>query len=196
MIQFMKEPISGDSDMCECMACELGLFKPLRMPIEAYTKLRAHLFPLPIPKVTPDTPGGDLRYMSLTESMLLPFTDAHQPSKMARAAATAAKDSSSALVPIRGRGKPQGRRGSSNKVAGDDARVVRIQNDATSSLQKIIQRKNFPLGHKMRLRGIVHCMECKKPRCIYSFNAITHMQPLGESTRAEQEDCRYMIVLL
>ena len=113
MIQFMKKPISGDSNMCDCKACELDLFKPLRMPIEAYTKLRAHLFLLPIPKLTPDTPGGDLRYMSLTESMLLPFTDAHQPSKMTRAASTAAKDlvSSSALGPIRGRGNLQGNKG-------------------------------------------------------------------------------------
>jgi hypothetical protein len=105
-------------------------------------KLRAHLFPLPIPKLTPDTPGGDLHYMSLTESMLLPFTDAHQPSKMTRAATTAAKDSvsSSALGPIKGRGNPQGRRGRgrSNRVASDDVYVVRVQHDATTT-QKIIQ---------------------------------------------------------
>ena len=88
----MKKPISGDSNICECKACDLYLLKPLRITIEAFTKLRAHLFPLPISKLTPDTPGGDLRYMSLTESMLLPFMDAHQPSKMNRAAATAAND--------------------------------------------------------------------------------------------------------
>ena len=103
MIQLMKEHISCDSKMCDYKACELDLFKPLRMPIEAYTKLRAHLFPLPIPKLTPNTPGGNLRYMSLMESMLLPFTNAHQPSKMTRAAATAANDLvlASALGPIR-----------------------------------------------------------------------------------------------
>ena len=130
MIQLMKEHISCDSKMCDYKACELDLFKPLRMPIEAYTKLRAHLFPLPILTLMPCTPCVDLRYMSLTESMLLPFADAHQPSKMTRAATMATKNlvSSSALGPIRGRDKPQGRRGKgrSNNVKGDDAHVVRV----------------------------------------------------------------------
>ena len=31
IIQFMKKHISVDSNMCNCRACELDLFKPLRM---------------------------------------------------------------------------------------------------------------------------------------------------------------------
>ena len=193
MAQFLKHPISGDSNMCDCKACELELFKPLRMPLEAFTKLRANLFPLPIPNLTPDSPGGDLSYMSLTESMLLPFTDEHQPSKMTRVVATAAKDllSPSAMGPMRGIGRARVRRGrrGSNRGASDDADLFHRLPQAPTT-QKIMQRKNFPLGHLTRIRGIVQCMECKKPRCIYSLYAITHMQPPGESSRAEQDDCR------
>ena len=40
------------------------------------------------------------------------------------------------------------------------------------------------------LRGVVHCKDCMKPRCIYSMQAIANMKPPGEHTREEAIECR------
>ena len=119
-------------------------------------KLRAQVVTLPISNLTSDFPGGVLRYIFLAESMLLPFTDEHQPSKIARAAKTAAKDlvSPSALGSMSaGRGMPHARRcrGRSTRGASDDAYIVYHQ-PQVPTIQKILQRKNFPWENKMRLR--------------------------------------------
>ncbi len=43
----------------------------------------------------------------------------------------------------------------------------------------------------MRLRGVVHCMDCQKPRCIYSSQAIAKLKPPdNDHTREEKIDCR------
>jgi hypothetical protein len=82
MIQFMKKPLVVDSNnICDCKACTFGLFMPLRMLIDDYEKLQSNLLPLPIPQSSPDTPGGELRYMFFEDSIALPFTDVHQPAK-------------------------------------------------------------------------------------------------------------------
>ena len=81
MIQFVKSPLCiTPPRICDCKACTLGLFEPLRMPMEAYEKVHSKLFPLPIPQARPDE-SGELRYLSLEDTMALPFTDEHQPSK-------------------------------------------------------------------------------------------------------------------
>ncbi len=36
-------------------------------------------------------------------------------------------------------------------------------------------------------------MDCQKPRCIYSMEAIAKMKPHGEHTKEEVIDCRYVI---
>ncbi len=78
----MKKLIAIDANiLCDCKACELGLFMPLRMFIEVYEKLETNLFPLPIPQFSQDATSGELRYMSFEDSIALPFTDVHQPSK-------------------------------------------------------------------------------------------------------------------
>jgi len=57
-----------------------------------------------------------------------------------------------------------------------------------------VKRKDFSLGLLNRVRGVVHCMDCQKPRCINdSMQAIAKMKPLGEHTNEEGIDCRYVI---
>eukprot|EP00873_Tetraselmis_striata_P042953 jgi/Tetstr1/463217/TSEL_008148.t1 len=58
MIQFFKQPLI---DNCDCKACELQIFKPLRMSPSVYNKLHTTMaMPLPIPKtvLVPDSDGG------------------------------------------------------------------------------------------------------------------------------------------
>jgi hypothetical protein len=49
------------------------------------------LFPLPIPEAKPRDDNGDLHYMSLEETLSMPFTDEHQPSKISRTAVASTK---------------------------------------------------------------------------------------------------------
>ncbi len=185
MVQFMKKPIAIDSsNMCDCKACELGLFMPQRMPIEAYEKLQKNLFPLPIPQSSQGVPASELRYMSFEDSIALPFTDAHQPSKKTLAVVDIPSTSQGI-----GRGRGRGRRGRGGGRGNAPTPIIRFQSQA-SSIRKIPLRKQFTLGHKMRLRGIVQCVECQKPRCVYSHQSISHMVPPGESTIEEQTECR------
>ena len=200
MIQFMKMPLlTTGSDACGCKACELGLFKPLRMPVETYQEVHSKLFPLPIPKSAPITPGGALVYMSMEESMRLPFTDVHQPSKKAQVVPTISQGvtSTSSRLVTPGIGRGRGSRGRGTGGRGPRGRgeanvVLRVTDvpSQASTTQKIPYRRNFPLGHKLRLRGVVQCLECTKPRCIYSAIAIANMQPPGVFTPQEQVECR------
>ena len=83
MIQFVKEPLVTSPNLCYCKAYKLGLNNSLRMSREAYDKLHTNLFPLPIPVERDGAPIGELRYLSLEDTMKLIFTDDHQPSKQA-----------------------------------------------------------------------------------------------------------------
>ena len=105
MIQFVKSPLCiTPPRICDCKACTLGLFEPLRMPMEAYEKVHSKLFPLPIPQARPDE-SGELRYLSLEDTMALPFTDEHQPSKKAKTAAPVNSSPVGATRVPKGRGK-------------------------------------------------------------------------------------------
>ena len=187
MIQFVKEPLVSSPNGCDCKACELGLFESLRMPREAYDKVHANLFPLPIPEERSGTPGGELRYRSLEDTMKLPFTDDHQPSKQARRAALEQQKQ----VSIAGQGDAHPKKRHSRKKVGGVATIERvIVPSIASTTQKAPVRKNFALGHLTRIRGLVQCMECHKPRGIYSLFAPANMKPSGDSTIEEQLDCR------
>jgi hypothetical protein len=190
MIQFVKEPLVTSPNVCDCKACSLGLFKSLRMPREAYDKVHTNLFPLPIPGVRNGNLSDDLRYLSLDDTMKLPFTDDHQPSKQARRAASEQQIQGS----ISGQGvaltnKRRSRKRAGGVVAQGPPTLVSVPSIA-STTQKIPNRKNFKLGHLTRIRGIVQCMDCQKPRGIYSLLAPTNMKPSGDSTLEEQVDCR------
>jgi hypothetical protein len=79
----MKHHIGIDGDKCDCKAFHLGFFKPLHMPKGTYEKVNNVLSPLPSPEER--SMGGDMRYMSLEDTMVLPFTDHHRPSQIFRA---------------------------------------------------------------------------------------------------------------
>jgi hypothetical protein len=190
MIQFVKEPLVKSPNRCDCKACELGLFKSLRMPREVYDKLHTNLFPLPIPGERDGTPIGELRYLSLEDTMKLPFTDDHQPSKQARRVALDQQKQDS--IAGGGSGNPKkkrSRKGVRGVATTPDVPPITIPSIA-STTQKAPPRKNFELGHISRLRGLVQCMECQKPRGIYSLLAPANMKPSGDSTIEEQLDCR------
>ena len=92
MIQFMKKILTTISHVCDCKAFELELFQTFRMLIEAYQEFHSKLFPLPIPKLTPTTPGGVLVYITLEDSMRLPLSNKKYSAKKARVAARVALD--------------------------------------------------------------------------------------------------------
>ncbi len=50
VVQFVKKPLCDTSIACDCKACTLGLFAPMRMPIDTYKDLQTKLFPRPIPQ--------------------------------------------------------------------------------------------------------------------------------------------------
>ena len=168
--------------------------------MSAYEKVHSKLFPLPIPQAQSDE-SGELRYLSLEDTMKLPFTDEHQPSKKAKKAAAAGKDSSTigATPPVtrgrgrsRGRGRDRGRgRGRSAPAAAAPpaAPAVCVAPSVSSTVQKTPTR-NFPLGAITRLRGLVRCMDCQKPRGIYSQQAVQNMKPIAaEYTAEEAKEC-------
>ena len=64
MIQFVKSPLCSPPLICDCRACQQGLFKPLRMPISLYSELHTMLFSLPISEAKPRDDTGDLHYIS------------------------------------------------------------------------------------------------------------------------------------
>jgi len=128
MIQFTKNPIAIDSyNMCDCKACELGLFMPLRIPIEAYEKLQRKLSPLHIPQSSPGVPAGELRYMSIEDSIALPFTDAHQPSKKTLAVVDTPSTTQSS-----GRGRGRGRGTRVRGRGNAPTPIIRFQSQASS----------------------------------------------------------------
>ena len=140
MIQFVKEPLVLSPNGCDCKACELGLFESLRMPREVYDKVHANLFPLPIPEERSGTPGGDLRYCSLEETMKLPFTDDHQPSKQARRAASQQQNQ----VSIAGQGDAHPKKRHSRKKAGGVATIERVLVPSiASTTQKCLQGRTL-----------------------------------------------------
>jgi len=153
--------------VCDCKACELGLFQPLRMPILAYQELHNMLFPLPIPQASPRDDSGILHYMSLEENLAMPFTDDHQPSRMSKVAATSAKNSQAIPAPATNRGRGRGIRGRGRgrgRVVPPPVRFLSFY-----SITQTVKRIGFAIGHLSHLRGVVHCKDCTKPRCIYSM---------------------------
>ncbi len=77
MIQFFKEPRVD----CTPKACINNRFKHVRMPRQVYERFLA--FPMPMPILKPIgvfDKEADVEYMSFTDALKLPFTNAHQPS--------------------------------------------------------------------------------------------------------------------
>ena len=109
----------------------------------------------------------------------------HLPRLHVATATLALSTLSSSIGVGRGRGRGRGRAPA----------LPPLLYESLKSKTQTVKRKNFTLGHAIRLRGVVHCMDCQKPRCIYSAQAIAKMKPHGEHTREEGIDCRCAHVL-
>ena len=126
------------------------------MPIEACDTLYTKLFPLPIPEQRPSTISGELHYLSLEDSMSLPFTDEHQPFKKNRSTAPLPSTLADASIRGRDRGGSMGRGARTCKDRGPRATAgIPFQ---ASTTQNMAQRKKFSLGHTTCTRGLVHCL--------------------------------------
>ncbi len=216
IIQFFKQP---RVDNCDCKACKLDLFQPLRMPTTVYKRLHTELrMPLPIPTVLPriDDDGtkedreDKIQYLPLSESMRRPFTDDHQPSLIARAkarrqVARSATGSGSGRGYGRGRGEDGrggaargrgGRGGSRPAAAATHAQEAAATTAPIETLESMIHiipnKKDFSIGKAANIRGLVLCNEptCRKPRCIYSHKATSTLQPAAPFTPQEESACR------
>jgi hypothetical protein len=97
--------------------------------------------------------------MNFVEAHVLPFTGEHQPSLVKSAAriAAAAKRKEARIV--------------ASRLA--PSRVT----NTLSSVTKLKNRSNFKIAAATRVRGVVVCNTCFRPRCIYSQYAVVHMKP-------------------
>jgi hypothetical protein len=169
MIQFFKKPLIED---CNCKACSENVFKPVRMPLSVYEKVLQYPMPMPIPK--PTTVGdttADLHYMSFADAQVLPFTNAHQPSLAATVARLAAAAKKKAAL------------------AASKTGAARLTSSMAYNITKLKNKTAFKIGISNRVRGVVACKDCHKPRCIYSLSALSHMKPpLPQATQGNVDD--------
>ncbi len=114
--------------------------------------------PMPIPK--PFVLGDiDIHYMTFAEAQVLPFTSEHQPS-LVKSAACIACDAKRKEASI-----------AASRLA--PSRVT----STLTSIMKLKNRSNFKMATATRVRGVVVCNTCFRPRCIYSQYTVVHMKP-------------------
>eukprot|EP00873_Tetraselmis_striata_P038202 jgi/Tetstr1/458466/TSEL_004321.t1 len=160
---------------CDCRACELDLWKPLRLPapvFEAvYTSLR---MPLPIPQPQPETGAlgkNEFHYLTLEEAFQHGvFTDEYQPFNLAER--TAGRGRGRGLVgaaPVagRGRGRPPV---APTAEAAPAAQPEAVSGNALNN-RVLVQphMKGMSIADPSKLHGVLVCEEadCGKPRCIF-----------------------------
>jgi hypothetical protein len=116
--------------------------------------------PMPIPKPTiiGDT-ADDLHYMSFADAHVLPFTNAHQPSLAATAARLANAIKKKAAM------------------AASKSGVARATSSMAYTITKLKNKTDFKIGILNRVRAVVVCKDCLKPRCIYSLSCFSHIKP-------------------
>ncbi len=98
---------------------------------------------------------ADVEYMSFTDALKLPFTNAHQPSLAVTALRAASKK---------------------KKIAAS-FQVPSSRISTATPIAKLKNRTNFKIGVAAKVRGVVECNTCHKPRCIYSLAAVSQMKP-------------------
>ena len=114
--------------------------------------------PMPIPK--PLVLGDiDLHYMAFAEAHVIPFTDEHQPSLM----------KSNARIDVAPKRKEA-------SIIASRLALSRVTNILTY-VMKHKNRSNFKLAAATRVRGVVVCNTCFRPRCIYAQYEVVHMKP-------------------
>jgi len=153
MIQFFKESLVSN---CTCKGCMNGLFKPVRMPRTIYDNVMAFPMPMPIPKpIDASESFTELHYLSFKDAQMLPFTNKQQPSLASTALRLVARQ----------------RKTTTNRQL-PSSRVV-----SGPIITKLKNKSNFKIGVAFKVRGVVECRNCHKPRCIYSHSAISQMKP-------------------
>ena len=55
---------------------------------------------------------------------------------------------------------------------------LNIARSLALNITKQRNKSNFKIGVATKVRGVVVCNNCRKPRCIYSLSAVSHMKPL------------------
>ncbi len=142
MIQIFKEPIIKD---CSCNACITRLIKPVRMPREVYERVMDSHMPMPIPKpIGVGDKETDVLYMSFVEAHTLPFTNEHQTSLTATTLRAATRK---------------------KKTTIRQQIMLRVASLSTApSITKLKNKSNFKIGVAAKVRGVVECNNCRKPR--------------------------------
>jgi hypothetical protein len=114
-------------------------------------------FPMPMPiikQVEVGDKSSDLHYLSFADAQVLPFTDKFQPSLEATTLRVAAKKKKT--------------------VASKNLGASRCA--LAPNIEKLKNRTCFKMGVASRVRGVVGCNNCMKPRCIYSLSAVSQMK--------------------
>jgi len=126
------------------------------MPRQVYDNVMK--FPMPmsiIKQLEVGDKSSDLHYLSFADAQVLPFTDKFQPSLEATTLRVAAKKKKT--------------------VASKNLGASRCA--LAPNIEKLKNRTCFKMGVASRVRGVVGCNNCMKPRCIiYSLSAVSQMK--------------------
>jgi hypothetical protein len=153
MIQFFKEPVNKN---CTCKGCITGIIKLVRMSRAVYDKVME--LPMPMPILKPAEilyKEADLHYLSFADAQKLPFNNKYQPSLEVTAKWFAATQK--------------------KKATGQAMLGSRFT--STIVVTKLKNKASFMIGVATKVRGVVECNQCAKPRCIYSQSALSNMRP-------------------
>ena len=116
--------------------------------------------PMPIPKPAEAGDGStDLHYLSFTDAQRFAMTNEHQPSLAAAALRTAAAAKKKQVI------------------ARSGLASARVTSSLAANFKLLKNKSGFQIGITNRVRGVVSCNTCLKPRCIYSQSAISQMKP-------------------
>jgi len=116
--------------------------------------------PMPIPK--PPSVGdtsADMHCISFADTHVLPFTNVHQPAL--------------AVTTLRHANRAK------KKYPCLAASKLRASTVVSSLANKNINLKiknDCKIAISARVRGVVHCKDCLKPRCIYAVSTLSHMK--------------------
>ena len=113
--------------------------------------------PMPIPKPAEAGDGSaDLHYLSFTDAQRFAMTNEHQPSLAAAAALRTAAAAKKKQV-----------------IARPGLASARVTSSLAANVKLLKNKSGFQIGITNRVRGVVSCYTCLKPRCIYSQSAIS-----------------------
>jgi len=141
------------------------------MPQSVYARVNQYPMPMAIPKpLSIGDTSADLHYMSFKEAHALPFTSEHKPSlkeSILRIAAAAKKREAIAI----------------SKLG-----AARLATSLSPNITKLKNTTAFKIASAIRVRGVVDCKTCSKPRCIYSQSVVSQMKPPSSLVLPDNHD--------